>query len=385
MQPVEQVSLADLARWIAPTVAEGDSGRSGEGAPEDEAPAAVAELARRHGVLALLPAGGAAGGGVAGGGSAGGPGSSGDTSAAVRRMRRDTLGRLTRARADLAVVARVAGAVGAPVVALKGAVLASWVYPSPQLRPFADVDVLTNPESFGDVLSGLESAGGIVTVRNWDLMTSRRLSEVTVLMPAGTALDLHWHMINRARLRHRYRLDTDRLLEQAGEGPVEGVGAPDPVAHLGYICWHATQSGGTRLLWAVDTELVARRLRGCGTELRAWAMRAGIALPVAVALDFAAVVFPGGAAAELADHMARSPWRDVNRRLKEVVFRRPVGRFSGAFLPQATRSTTWQSLGAVRLPLQHARPAPDINLLHREGGGLASRRAYIAEVAARRI
>jgi hypothetical protein len=337
-------------------------------------PAVTLPLARGHGVLGLLPPVG----GIAG---------------EVGRFRAETRARLVRALADLAVAREAAATAGAPLAVVKGLVLATSVYPRPDTRPFADVDLLTAPAAFGDVVAALEARGGTVTTCNWEAMIRDRFAEVSVRMPAGSVVDLHWSLVNVHRLRRVHRVDDGGVLASAAAADTAttgGVPAPDPVAHLGYVCWHLTASGGTRLLWACDVELAARRLADRAAELRGWARRTATVLPVAVALDFAARVFPGGAAAGLAGAMPASPWRSLNAVAKEAAVSRPADRLSGAFVPYATRRTSWGSLAALRPPvlqtLTGRSPAPaDLDTLGREGGGPARRRDYLAAVGSGRL
>ncbi|MGF1663650.1 MAG: nucleotidyltransferase family protein [Kineosporiaceae bacterium] len=346
------------------------------GGPRDAAPvlgadpASVAPFARGHGVLGLLPA-------------------SGDLGEEVGRFRAETRARLVRALADVSTARAAAAGAGARLAVVKGPVLALAVYPRPDTRPFGDIDLLTDPASFPRLLEALEALGGVVETRNWDAMIRARFSEVSVRMPAGTVADVHWSLVNVHRLRRIHRVDDGGVLASAAASG-GGLPAPDPLAHLGYVCWHLTASGGTRLLWACDVELAARALPGRGAELRTWARRTGTVLPVAVALDFAARMFPGGAAAGLAGGMPASPWRWVNAAAKAAVVSRPGVRLSGAFVPYATRRTSWGSLAAVRPPVAslltgRAPAVADLDTLGREGGGAQRRRDYLAAVAGGRL
>jgi hypothetical protein len=329
---------------------------------------AVLAAARRHGVTGLLPDG---------------PDEVGDE---VRRFRADARARLARALADLDSVRRAAHAIGAPLVAVKGPVLALSVYPRADARPFADVDVLTSPDAFGGLLGALEAAGGRVLTRNWTAMIRLRSSEVSVEMPAGTTVDVHWNVVNVAWRRDLYRLATADLLAAATQGPVPDIDTLDALSHLGYVCWHFTVSGGVRLLWACDVELAAKGLSGRAGELGEWARRTRTSLPVAVALDYAAVLFPGGAAAALRTGIEPSGWRWANTRVKARVVSRPEGRWSGAFLPLATRTTTWDSLLALRPPPgalvgRRAPAVEDLDVMPIDAGGESGRRAYLDAVA----
>jgi hypothetical protein len=367
------VSLRRLAATLAPVLGPDATGAAPLDLADPPVAAAVERVAREHGVLGLLPA------------------DTGPLAPVVGRFRAESRARLVRALADLRLVVAAAGRAGAPLAVVKGVALATAVYPRADLRPFADLDVLTPPAAFGDVLAELEARGGRVRTRNWTAMRELGSSEVTVVMPAGTSVDLHWSVVNSARLRRRFRLTTgallDRLVPLAG---VDGAGIPEPAAHLGYVCWHLVVSGGVRLLWACDVELAARRGDVDPAELRVWCARTRTSLTVGVALDYAAAVFPGGAAGRLAAGMPASAWRRVNARVKDVVVARPTGRWSGSFLPRATRTSTWDSVVALRPPVGAllGRLAPDqdtLDIMPIDAGGAAGRADYLRLVRSEQL
>ena len=209
-------------------------------------------LAERHGLLGMLP-------------------DDPRLDRARTAARSAAVARYVRALADLAVVREAVDATGGRWVALKGPAVAAGLYPRPDLRPFSDIDVLVEPARFGPVLAELEARGGRCLVHNWPRMTELGLAELPVLLPAGSVLDLHWHVVHRARARRSWRLDTARLLERTVPVPgLDGIQTLEPAATLVHLAWHSTKSGGSRLLWACDVELAAARLPDTETaELRA--------------------------------------------------------------------------------------------------------------------
>ncbi len=75
-------------------------------------------------------------------------------------------------------------------------------------------------------------------------------------LPNGTALDLHWHVVNDARLRRRFTFRTEEMLGRAvrmaiGDSIVPALDPVDTLLHLGY---HTAHSGGHRLMWLKDVE-----------------------------------------------------------------------------------------------------------------------------------
>lgn len=355
------VTLADLANEAAAGLGLVDPG----GMP---LPAEAEPVARAHGLLPVLPVRGPLG-------------------PAVLRAREETRARLVRAAADARLLVAAAESVSAPVMTVKGYPLARHVYPRADQRLFADIDVITTAARFGVLVDALAELGGRLLTRNWTALERMRRSEVTVLMPAGTLVDLHWHVVNDHGLRREFRIDTVGLLTDPD--PAEAVPPfPAAVAHLGYVSWHMVLSGGTRLLWACDVELLARRLSGDGSLLRAWAARTGTAIPVGVALDFAAAAFPHGAAAQIATAVPDSSWRALNRRVKAVVLGKPAGRFSGAALPRACRSSSLRSIAALRPPVEFLwrapshRRAPADDVLLRSDPDPGARSRYLSRVGA---
>lgn len=329
-----RASVADLARLVSPQLTAG--GRVPACGPQ---PAAVLDLAAAHGVVGLLP-------------------DDGPAREAVVAARRGTMASLARALSDLALLRDCLATAEVPWVLVKGAVLAHELYPRPDVRPFADADVLVPPDMLGLVLEQLQSAGGTCLVRNWTLMSELGLAELPVRMPAGTLVDLHWSLVNRASVRAAVRLPTRELLDGARvTRALAGARTLDDVSGFVHVAWHCTYNGAVRLLWLCDVELAAARVLARAVEVRRRAEEAGVGLAVAVAVDRAAHVFPGGAAAQLASALPRDWWRSVTGAAGAVVASRPAGRRSGRALARATRATPVGSLLALRPPLHRRGPA----------------------------
>ncbi len=328
----------------------------------DVATAVLLESARVNGVLGLLP-------------------DDGPASEAARAFRRETLAHYVRTLHDLRSVRDALSGAGVDWVLVKGAALAHDLYPRLDQRPFADADVVVPPARLEDALEALCSVGAVNLVRNWDLMLQLGLAELTLTMPAGTQVDLHWSLANRAAVRERLGFRTDRLL--AGSRPcavLPGVRTPDDVDAFVHVAWHCARNGAARLLWLCDVELAAARVSGQVERVRQVTEDTGTALAVAVSLDRAALVFPDGAAAGVVGKLPGSWWRVLNRVSGRRVVSSPPGRRSGRALVRASGRGALRSLVALRVPGSPLGPRVAHESLSADRGGPAGRARYLGWV-----
>lgn len=229
--------------------------------------------AAQHGVLALLDAAGL-------GGGAGTP--------AAHRF--SVAAQLETAMRDLATVATALDDAALRWVVVKGPVLGYDVYGDPLVRWFTDLDVVVAPEDFGRALTALETHGGVLLDRNWEAVRRLRLSELTVRMPLGTAVDLHWHVVSRASQRARMPMPTADLLARARPVDLGGLVVPtleelDTVLH---VAVHGAVSGGALLRWLVDLSRAMHRYDPDPQALGARARSLGCALAAQLMVDRAA-------------------------------------------------------------------------------------------------
>ena len=192
-----------------------------------------------------------------------------------------------QANAELARLAPLLDSCGAPWAAVKGPVLAQLAYPHPELRVYADLDVLVHPKAFGTVVQALEASGARLVNRDWLSLHRREQCELTLLLRYGTYLDLHWHLVNSSEARSKFRWDTQASLERCRRVAIGATHIPtlDPEDTLLHVALHGALSGGHRLSWAKDVErLVAvRDYDWDGVARRADAAR--IELPVGAMLQ----------------------------------------------------------------------------------------------------
>lgn len=305
-----------------------------------------------------------------------------------------TLGTYVRAVSALEMAGRVFSRSGIRFVAVKGAVLAPAVYPHPNRRPFADVDLLVSPADFRRSIELLEGEGARLLLRNWRWASDRVPSEMSVLAPSGVVIDLHWDLVNRAVLRRRFSFDTSELL--ASSVPVislPGVRTLPPAEAFVHVCWHATMAGSTRLIWAADVELLARRLlehdgAAAARAVASAAARTGTQLPVGIALDWAAEVFPAGGASQLQKVLPGSLWRSVAALALARGRAGRAGPWSGQVFARSARSGSISSLAAaaahVSARANRGDSGDQVDVLQREDGGASARESYFRKVAAAR-
>jgi hypothetical protein len=301
-----------------------------------------------------------------------------------------------RALTDLSTLADTLAAAAVEWVAFKGPVLAETVYPRPDLRMYSDIDVLVDPRRLGAALDALEAAGFAVIDQNWDLLRRRMLGELHLRAPAGSMVDLHWHMVNRPENRSGLRLEAGTLLDQSTVARVAGRDLPvlSPSDTCVHLAVHAALSGGDRLLWSADLALALRAVDAPDALLRR-AKELGAARHLALMLSRAHALLPTAQSAEVFGGVV--PSAPARRALGLANALSPVERVTGgksltSFLARTTAATTSQSLRNVgrRARRRLARPtAPATPPISRSdnpdsvlfaAGGMASRAAFVAAV-----
>jgi hypothetical protein len=277
------VARPELGLPTADTVAQLGAGHADE----------LVHAARFHGIAGyvlrvLRQSGGAAGAGEQG------PVHAAVVDALRQEVQRSVARHLTTL-ADLDHVTRALAGV-TPWLVLKGPVLAETVHDGPELRAYADLDVLVPPERFGPALEALEAAGGQTLDRNWTLLARELKGEVHVRLPLGTVVDLHWTVFNERAVRERYPIATEHLFERCREVAIRGrrVLTLDEADSCVYVGLHALLSGGHRLLWLKDLERLMTQAGEPPAALAARARAWNAALPFSCALTRtrAAIGFP---------------------------------------------------------------------------------------------
>jgi Uncharacterised nucleotidyltransferase len=275
---------------------------------------------------------------------------------------------------------------------LKGPVLADLYYTRAG-RSFEDLDLLVEPGQLPTVLEVLSGTASLLLDRNWALIRSSRRGELTLALPTGGALDLHWHVLNEASVRHHFRVSTTDLLDRArlvtiGAGVVPTL---DPADTLLHVAAHACLSGGYRLAWSVDVKSIAGSAEVDWSEVVRRGRRTGLALPTAVMLArtqfLLGLEVPTGV---LRDLGGDTSWARATRAFTRA---RPVPEvrrhlLSGHTIMASTREDSRASAAALaRAVTDHVAsrvrrpPVRPSNPLHHEGGDVSDREAFLAAVA----
>jgi hypothetical protein len=297
--------------------------------------------------------------------------------------------RQLKVQADLAMLATTLNDANLAWAAMKGPVLAERLWSRPDLRQYIDLDILVDRRTFGRVVDVLLAAGAEMVDRNWELIARQVRAEISLQLPNGTALDLHWHVVNSSQLRQQFTFRTDEMLERAvqmkiGDTVVPALGPVDTLLHLGY---HTAHSGGHRLMWLKDVE------RATADDDLDWAAALeqartyGVTLPLAVVLARTEQVLgfekpPPAAALAPA---RRTPWglfaAVMDARCPAPML--PSDRLSGQIAFKNTRKSSVASAAALLGSLRsRGGPAfnPAENPLYIDAGGEAARSAYLRVV-----
>lgn len=306
----------------------------------------------------------------------------GATSPEISNLRRSVALRHLRTLQDLALVRGVLNGAGLPWAVVKGPVLASVVFAQPQVRDYTDLDLLVSPRDVSAVIEALVSAGSELHPTDWDAVIRARTAELTLVLPAGTLLDLHWSLLNRGTVRDGYSLDTDDLLRRRVERRIDGLVTPtlDDLDLVLHVLLHACLSGASSLRWLLDVQQCLKWLDATPTEFAARARERSVEVPTRAIIEAAATHLDPSLdrwSAELPNNVWCSILRSVSRRrppsLSSGTHRSPKSFFA------ATRSTSAASLRAlVRIGVLRARyarsgwPEPSPHHVELTDPGLAS-------------
>lgn len=290
---------------------------------------------------------------------------------------------------DLATVADSLDGAGLPWLLVKGPVVAEMLYAQPEQRTFVDLDVLVEAAHFTASVSALEAAGAQVLDTDWPQLIAEMRGQLHLLMPHGTAVDLHWHLLNRDLVRRSFAVSTHDATASSRRVVVEGrsVRTLDPTRTLLHLCLHAALSGGNRLSWLkdIDRAVVVGRpdWDDVAATARSWRARLAVGGLLARTRTTLGTDVPAGTLRALIPPQ----WRPALAALDRAA---PVAAEDGRVSPLSVLTPTLRDQGvgpsprivramppAVRRRLEGAGPEATA-----EGDQAAGRTAYLHAVAA---
>lgn len=322
--------------------------------------------------------------------------------AEAEKARQAALAHHLKIVSSIQLVSEVMEEAGVPWAVAKGPVLSGHVYPRPDIRSYGDLDILVHPRGFGKTLSSLEERGAQLVDRNWAMIRSMHRGELSLLLPGGTPLDLHWHLLTEEPIREAFNLDVNSMLERTEAVDIGHMSVPtlEPTDTILHLMLHGALSGAHRLVWFEDLRqsfhhrppdlaaLVERATQsGSLTLVQAMLHRLGRLLGEVPVLDVRA--------------RSRSIW-GIGIRLSDALTDREsliAGRRTGRSLYASTRSTSLGSFSALLVELLRQIEAsgiarrsglksalgtpPSPEELHRPGGSEEDRQGFLSDVERR--
>ena len=302
---------------------------------------------------------------------------------------------------DLRAVAAALDGAGVEFLVVKGPSLAEILYGDPLLRPYQDLDLVVPAEQLPEAVAALEANDHRMLDANWDLLLELRPGEVHMSGPAGTVIDLHWHLLNSADHRERFAIDMKSLFARSIPASVGDVTVRtlEPVDRLVFVALHACVSGGDRLIWLNDVAACAREpLEWPDVSDRAdvWHVRDALSLM----LHRAERVVGADPAHPLAPH-ARSPLVRLDALANQVapventLGKRSTARLLARAAGDDTSSSAVELGRLVRAWMRRGAPRDEFNRIERDpantssplhpSGGEAVRAEFLAAVASHRM
>lgn len=148
-------------------------------------------------------------------------------------------------------------------ILLKGVPLAYLHYPSPDLRPRLDTDILIPEKNVDDALNLLKKISYQKEVTHHGHLLQHQICVTkTDTLGNNHCIDLHWKISNRHAVANAFTYD--EFLENSQSVPQLGANArtPDILYSLLFACLHraAHHIHEDRLIWQYDIHLLANKL-----------------------------------------------------------------------------------------------------------------------------
>lgn len=260
----------------------------------------------------------------------------------LRSVRRRRGVRFLRTMVGLHRLQQVFDQAGIEWLVFKGPVLSEVVYQEPGTRNYGDLDLLVRPQDIDTAVHALMLQGAVPHDADWEALRAGGRGEMSMLLQNGTHLDLHWNVINDAKIRACFAVSTEELIAASREVRLGGLTVRtfcevDTVLHLAL---HGAMSGGDRLRWLLDLQQSLLRCHVPPTDLLARARTFGLELVLRVMVNrVAAFVDDRQLVALPRPTLAQRSWLTADALAMQL---RPPGylwqgRRSGAVLVHSTR------------------------------------------------
>jgi hypothetical protein len=229
----------------------------------------------------------------------------------------------------------------------KGAALAWEVYPAPQTRPAADIDLLVRPGEVRAAVDACLAHGAALAEPEYTLSHYLRFgNEVALRLPAPAwpVAEIHWRGGGGGGAPAS---DPGRFREGAAPGRFgPGLLRMRPEAHFVYIVQHlAKHFPALRLPWAMDLRLLAGRI-GDWDAVADWLAAERLELEAAAAIHWLDGLLPGTVPDQVQRRMLDGARRAGGlRRLR-------LGRSGGAF-PRLAAAWAHDDLATRMAHLRH--------------------------------
>ncbi len=130
---------------------------------------------------------------------------------------------------------------GIPVIVLKGAALATTIYPDPALRPMSDLDLLTAAPFVGKAVRCLRSKG-------YSLQKITNHAVLQCILGAKISIELHWTLAGDHQMSNK---EIARFITDFADQPVSSTSRLS--FDFLYLCAHLVlQHAEARLIWFYD-------------------------------------------------------------------------------------------------------------------------------------
>jgi hypothetical protein len=257
---------------------------------------------------------------------------------------------------DLRYLVGVLAPTGAPWLIVKGPAAAATLYSPAEQRAAGDIDVLIAPDAFEAAVDTLADAGHLVDDANWPLVRRLTAGQLHFVLPLGTVLDLHWHLLYGSDERRRFPMKTGELLARRRAVTIADteIATLDHVDTLIHLCFHAANEGADRLCWISDIARAAAKIEPIEWDdlvrrTTEWEMQ----LPVGTVLQRAArqldAPIPASVRAALAPHAWRTLMWGADRLFPVAATARRVGNPASLLARSSVQANTPMRAAAAAL------------------------------------